>query len=215
MQHIPTLVAMDLEGVFVPEMWIAIADRLQIDELRLTTREVADYDQLMRMRLRVLRERRISLADVQGYVQESVDPMPGAVDFLNWLRSHTAVIILSDIFYEFVAPLLPKLNYPTIFCNTLTVDEAGMVTDYHIRQRDGKRHAIEAFNSLGFRTFAAGDSYNDLSMIKNAHYGTLFRPPQRIVDEHPELAVAHNYTELRAAIEGRLFTPAQQTRIAG
>ncbi len=213
MQHIPTLVAMDLEGVFVPEMWVAIADRLKIDELRLTTREVSDYDQLMRMRLRVLRERSLSLADVQGYVQESVHPLPGAVEFLNRLRSQTAVIILSDIFYEFVAPLLPKLNFPTIFCNTLTVDDEGMITDYHIRQQDGKRHAIQAFNSLGFRTFAAGDSYNDLTMIKNAHYGSLFCPPQRIVDEHPELAVANSYDELQAAIEANLFTPAQQSRI--
>ena len=215
MEHIPTLVAMDLEGVFVPEMWLSIADRLQMDELRLTTREVSDYDQLMRMRLRVLKEQDISLADVQGFVAETVDPLPGAVEFLNWLRSQTAVVILSDIFYEFVAPVLPKLNYPTIFCNTLTVDDSGMVTDYHIRQRDGKRHAIMAFKSLGFRTFAAGDSYNDLTMIQNADYGTLFRPPQRIVDEHPELAVAHNYEDLRAAIEGKLFTPAQRTRIPG
>lgn len=212
--HIPTLVALDLEGVLLPEMWITIANRLGIEELRLTTRDIADYDQLMQMRLRVLREQSLSLADVQRYVRESLEPLPGAAEFVNWLRAHTPVIILSDIFYEFVAPALPKLGYPTIFCNTLSVDDQGMIVNYHIRQRDGKRHAIEAFNNLGFRTFAAGDSYNDITMIQGADYGMLFRPPQKIRDEFPQLSAAYDYTELRAEIEERLFTPAQQTRAA-
>ena len=204
----PTLVALDLEGVLLPEVWHAIADSTGIAELRLTTREVADYDQLMQMRLATLERRQLSLPELQSIIKASVVPLEGASAFLAWLRARTPFIILSDIFLEFVAPVLDRLAHPTIFGNTLSVDPAsGRITAYHIRQRDGKRKAIEAFRALGFRTFAAGDSYNDLSMIQAADAGVLFRAPEKIVGDHPDLRACTEYEELQAFIGSDLLAP--------
>ena len=204
----PTLVALDLEGVLLPEVWHAIADSTGIAELRLTTREVADYDQLMQMRLATLERRQLFLPQLQSIIKASVAPLEGACAFLAWLRARTPFIVLSDIFLEFVAPVLDRLAHPTIFGNTLSVDPAsGRITAYHIRQHDGKRKAIEAFRALGFRTFAAGDSYNDLSMIQAADAGVLFRAPEKIVGDHPDLRACTEYEELQAFIGSDLLAP--------
>lgn len=200
--------ALDLEGVLLPEVWHAIADSTGIAELRLTTREVADYDQLMQMRLATLERRQLFLPQLQSIIKASVAPLEGASAFLAWLRARTPFIVLSDIFLEFVAPVLDRLAHPTIFGNTLSVDPAsGRITAYHIRQRDGKRKAIEAFRALGFRTFAAGDSYNDLSMIQAADAGVLFRAPEKIVGDHPDLRACTEYEELQAFIGSDLLAP--------
>ncbi len=202
----PTLVALDLEGVLLNEVWISVADNTGIEDLRLTTREIADYDQLMQMRLEILHENCLTLSDLQSIIKSSVTPIEGATSFLGWVRQRTPVVILSDIFVEFVTPVMDLLHYPTIFGNTLSVDrETNMITDYHIRQEDGKRKAIEAMHSLGFRTFAAGDSYNDLSMIQAAHAGVLFRAPSHIVDEYPEIRTCNEYEELKTFISQDLF----------
>lgn len=205
---LPTLVALDLEGVLLHEVWLAIAEHTGIEDLRLTTRDIADYDQLMQMRLAILNREGLTLAALQAMIRTSVTPLEGAVAFLAWLRGQTPVVILSDIFLEFVAPVLDQLAYPTIFGNTLSVDpDSGMITAYHIRQQDGKRKAIAAFQTLGFRIFATGDSYNDLSMIQAADSGTLFRAPVRITNAYPNLRTCTEYGELQAMIATELLIP--------
>jgi phosphoserine/homoserine phosphotransferase len=204
----PTIIATDLEGVLVPEIWIAVAERTAIADLRLTTRDVPDYDQLMRYRLRILREHRISLAGIQEVIR-TLDPLPGAVEYLQWLRAHAQCIILSDTFYEFAAPLMEKLGYPTLFCNTLEVDGDGMVSGYQLRQDDGKRHAVRGLQQLGFRVVAIGDSYNDTTMLGEADTGILFRPPANVIAEFPQFPVMQDYAELQAAITPLLDMPAQ------
>ncbi len=204
----PTLVALDLEGVLLNEVWLSVADSTGIADLRLTTRDIADYDQLMQMRLGILNEHGLTLSHLQAIIKASVTPIEGALPFLAWLRQRTPVVILSDIFLEFVAPVIDRLQYPTIFGNTLTVDATtNMITDYHIRQHDGKRKAIEAMHQLGFRTFAAGDSYNDLSMIQAACAGTLFRAPGHIVADHPHIRSCTEFGELQALIQQDLLAP--------
>ncbi len=206
----PTLVALDLEGVLLNEVWLSVADSTGIEDLRLTTREVADYDQLMQMRLRILDENGLTLPHLQSIIKASVTPIAGALPFLAWLRQRTPVVILSDIFLEFVSPVMDQLQYPTIFGNTLTVDaDTNMITDYHIRQHDGKRKAIEAMHGLGFRTFAAGDSYNDLTMIQTAHAGVLFRAPSHIVADHPHIRSCTEFAELQALIQQELLAPSR------
>jgi phosphoserine/homoserine phosphotransferase len=203
MFHLPTILATDLEGVLVPEIWIAVAERTGISELRLTTRDISDYDVLMQGRLRILRERGLSLADIQSTIA-TLEPLQGAVDFLRWLRTRAQCIVLSDTFYEFAAPLMAKLDYPTLFCNTLEVDSGNMVVGYRLRQLDGKRAAVAALQSISFRVVAVGDSYNDTTMLAQADQGILFRPPDNVVAEFPHFPVMHDYAELRAAIEAQL-----------
>ena len=203
----PTLVALDLEGVLLEEIWIAIADRTGLEELRLTTRDFPDYSKLMEMRISILNRHSFTLQFLQDVIGETVRPLEGAQDFLEWLRSRTPVIILSDIFVELVAPVQYLLGFPTILGNTLTIDSAsGEIADFHIRQTDGKRKAIEAFHHLGFRTFAAGDSYNDLSMIRAAGNGTLFKAPERIRKEASDLHCCDDYAELKLLIEKKLLS---------
>jgi phosphoserine/homoserine phosphotransferase len=197
------VVCLDLEGVLVPEIWINVAERTGIEALRLTTREVPDYDELMTGRLKILEEHRLSLADIQAVIA-TMSPLEGAREFLDELRSMTQVVILSDTFTEFARPLMRQLGWPTIWCNDLQVGSDGMITGYRLRQKDGKRHAIEALKRLNFRTFAAGDSYNDLSMIHTADGGCLFRAPQRILDEEPGLSLATTYDEFLSTIRGFL-----------
>ena len=204
----PSLVALDMEGVLLEEVWLAIAAHTGIEKLRLTTRDVSDYDDLMRMRLDVLNRHGITLADLQSVIAESVKPLPGAVDFLNWIRRRLPVVILSDIFMEFVQPVVHLMEYPTIFGNSLTVDPAsGMITKYHIRQQDGKRKAVQALRDIGYTVFAAGDSYNDLTMIQEADAGALFRAPEHIASAHPEIRTCSEYSELKNLIQSSLRLP--------
>lgn len=195
-ETIVLVACLDLEGVLVPEIWINVAEFTGIDELRATTRDIPDYDQLMRQRLSLLREHGLGLPDIQRVIGR-MRPLPGAVEFLNWLRERYQVIILSDTFFEFAKPLMKQLGWPTLLCHKLAVDDLGNITDYLLRQRDGKRQAVRALHSLNFRVIAAGDSYNDTTMLNEADAGILFRPPQNVVDEFPEFPVAHTYEELQ------------------
>jgi len=190
------IVLSDLEGVFVPEIWINVAERTGIEDLRLTTRDIADYDVLMRRRLGILADHGLKLKDITDVIA-GMEPLDGALKFLDWLRSRVPVIIVSDTFSQFAGPLMEKLGWPTLLCHTLEIDDAGSVADYTLRQRDAKRHAIEAMNALNYRTIGMGDSYNDISMLTAAHEGILFRPPQNVVDEFPQFPVTQTYAELQ------------------
>lgn len=193
------IACLDLEGVLVPEIWIAFAEKTGIETLRLTTRDIPDYDRLMRGRLKILDEHNLKLADIQQVIR-GIQPLEGAGDFLNWLRSEFQVIILSDTFNEFAAPLMEKLGYPALFCNSLEVNGDGRITGYRLRQNDGKTKAVAALKSLNFPVLAAGDSYNDTGMLQEADAGILFRPPQNVIDEFPQYPVTQTYDELREAI---------------
>ncbi len=188
---------LDLEGVLVPEIWINVAERTGIEGLRATTRDVPDYDVLMRRRLAYLDEHDLRLRDIQAVI-ETLEPRPGAASFLGWLREHFQVIILSDTFYEFAAPLMRKLGSPTLFCNYLTVDESDRIVGYRLRQPDQKRTSVMALRMLNFKVFAAGDSYNDTSMLIESDGGIFFRPPDRISDEFPQFPVTQTYDALSA-----------------
>ena len=196
----PLLVASDLEGVFLPEIWIAVAERTNLPELRLTTRDVPDYDQLMRYRLDILAREGLTLADIQGVIA-GIEPLPGAVEFLDWLRRRAQVVIITDSFYEFVTPFLARLRYPALFAHRLTVDERGMLTGYRLRTDDGKRKAAAAFRELGFFTVGVGDSYNDTRMLAAADTGILYRPPANVIAEFPQFPVAADYAQLRGLLE--------------
>ncbi|NLZ68699.1 MAG: bifunctional phosphoserine phosphatase/homoserine phosphotransferase ThrH [Spirochaetales bacterium] len=197
------IVCLDLEGVLVPEIWIAVAEKTGIEKLRLTTREVPDYHKLMQGRIDILKANNLSLKDIQDVIA-TVAPLEGAKAFLEELRSKTQVVILSDTFEEFASPLMKQLGWPTIFCNSLKVDENDMITGIVMRQEDGKRKAIEALRGLGFKTFAAGDSYNDLAMIKIADSGCLFRAPENILKEFPELPLVTEYSSFLKVINNFL-----------
>lgn len=194
------IVCSDLEGVFVPEMWVQVAEKTGIKELRLTTRDISDYDVLMKKRLDIVRENRLKLKDIMGVI-DSINPLDGAVDFLEWLKSQTQVIILSDIFVEFAGPLMKKLGWPTLFCNSLSIDPGGYIAGYNFRLNDGKRKAVLALKNLNYKIIAFGDSYNDITMLKEADTGILFRPPDNVKNEFPELLVSYSYDELRKTIQ--------------
>jgi phosphoserine/homoserine phosphotransferase len=193
----PALLALDLEGILVPEIWISVAEGLGVEELRLTTRDIPDYDRLMANRLRLLEEHGIPLTRIQEVIGR-MEPLGGARDFLRWATGKVPVVILSDTFYEFAMPLMEKLGYPPLFCNTLEVDEASMIVGYALRQQDGKRKAVKAFKALGFRTAAVGDSYNDTGMLSEADLGVLFRPPDNVKREFPGFTVFEEYERLAA-----------------
>jgi phosphoserine/homoserine phosphotransferase len=195
------IVCLDLEGVLIPEVWINVAERTGIPELRLTTRDVPDYDVLMKRRLGILDQHGLGLPQIQQVI-EGMDPLPGAREFIDGLRARYQVIILSDTFYEFAQPFMRKLGWPTLFCHSLEVDPAGRITNYRLRQKDPKRHAVEALRSLNFWVVASGDSYNDTSMLGAAHAGILFRAPANVVREFPAFRhVPEEYTELSAEID--------------
>lgn len=194
------IVCLDLEGVLVPEIWINVAQKTGIEALRLTTRDISDYDILMNGRLEILRKHKLSLADIQDVIA-TIRPLDGAIKFLSELREKTQVIILSDTFTEFAKPLMKQLAWPTLWCNNLVIDEGGMIENYKLRIHDGKYHAIQALKALNFRTFAAGDSYNDLSMIEESDAGCLFRAPEGILESHPHLAQATTYEEFSMVID--------------
>jgi len=199
-KQFPTLVAMDLEGVLVPEIWIAVAESTGIEKLRLTTRDIADYDVLMRGRLALLREHNLKLRDIQAVIA-TLEPLPGAGAFLDRLRQRTQVVILSDTFAEFAAPLMRKLGWPTLFCNYLDIAADGMIANYHLRLEDGKRHAVLSFRNLNFRVVATGDSYNDTSMLAAADAGILFCPSAKVVADFPQFPVARDYTQLEQQLQ--------------
>ena len=192
----PVITCLDMEGVLCPEIWIALANKVGVQELRITTREIADYDVLMKKRLEILRAHRITLQDIQN-VARTISPLPGVPEFMAWLRERCQVIVLSDTYYEFVGALMKQLQFPTIFCHTLGVDSNGFITDYFLRQKDQKRHAVNALKSMGFRVLAGGDSYNDVSMLKEADAGFFFSPPDAIVQEFPQFPVARSYAEFQ------------------
>ena len=194
------IAALDLEGVLTPEIWINVAERTGIDALRLTTRDEPDYDVLMKHRLAVLADNGLGLPDIQTVIG-GMHPLDGAADFLDWLRERYQVVILSDTFYQFAAPLMRQLGFPTLFCHNLEVDEGGRIFDYHLRLEDQKRMAVQGLSS-GAETFsviAAGDSYNDTAMLGEADAGILFRPPDNVVEEFPQFPVTRNYKELETA----------------
>jgi phosphoserine/homoserine phosphotransferase len=189
------LVCLDLEGVLVPEIWISFSEATGIKELRLTTRDVPDYDALMKRRIGILEHHSLKLKDIQKVIA-GMNPLEGAEEFLKTLREKTQLVILSDTFDQFAKPLMKKLDWPTLFCNTLIVNGTGMIQGYRLRRQDGKKNAVAGFKEMGFTVLAAGDSYNDISMLKTADKGYLFRPPETIIQEYPELPVAMDHTEL-------------------
>lgn len=198
------LVTLDLEGVLIPEIWIGLADLTGINDLRRTTRDEPDYDKLMRYRLDILRREKINMTAIYEVIH-SMEPLEGAVEFLDWLRSQTRVILLSDTFAQFASPLMEKLHFPTLFCHQLSIDDEGWVIDYHLRQADQKRKAVKSFQSLGFRVIASGDSYNDVTMLESADEAILFRPPDSLQQEKPEWPTVTTHDELKVCLERSLM----------
>lgn len=190
---------LDLEGVLVPEIWIAFAEKTGIEKLRLTTRDIPDYDELMQGRLKILNENNLKLADIEEVIG-GIAPLPGAKEFLSWLESEFQVIILSDTFNQFAGPLMAQLDFPTLFCHDLIVDESGKIADYRLRIPDAKTKAVAALKKLNLKVIAAGDSYNDTGMLKEANAGILFRAPDNVVKEFPQFPVTQTYEEFKAAI---------------
>jgi len=190
------IACLDLEGVLVPEIWIEFAEKTGIDALKATTRDIPDYDELMTMRLAELAKHKLGLPEIQSVI-ETLSPLEGAVEFIDWLRARFQVVILSDTFYEFAGPLMKQLGYPTLLCHKLGVDAEGQVQSYHIRQPNPKRQSIVALKSLYYRTIAAGDSYNDTTMLAEADAGILFKSPKNVIEEFPQYPAVHTYEDLR------------------
>ena len=190
------IACLDLEGVLVPEIWIDFAERTGVNELRATTRDIPDYDVLMKQRLRLLRENNLGIRDIQSVIS-TMSPMDGAIDFVAWLKERFQLVILSDTFYEFSEPLMRQLKFPTLFCHRLIVDSHGNITNYKLRQEDPKRQCVKAFHSLNYRVIASGDSYNDTTMLSEAEAGILFRAPKNVIEEFPQYPSVTSYDELR------------------
>ena len=190
------IACLDLEGVLVPEIWIGFAEKTGIDELRATTRDIPDYDVLMRQRLALLKQHGLGLPDIQAVIA-TMEPLEGARDFILWLKEHFQLIILSDTFYEFSQALMRQLDFPTLFCHRLITDESGHIVDYKLRQKDPKRQSVKALHGLNFRVIAAGDSYNDTTMLEEADAGILFRAPDKVISEFPQYPAVHTYNDLR------------------
>ncbi len=193
------IVCLDFEGIFVPEIWINVSIKTGIDELKLTTRDISDYDVLMKKRLSILKAHKITIKDIQNVISK-MDLLEGALNFLNWLKQNSVPIIVSDTFQEFAKPLIEKLGVPPLLCHSLTIDKSGMITDYNIRIPDSKRKTAKAFKSLNYFVFGVGDSYNDITMLKEADKGILFNPPENVKNEFPELEVTYNYDQIKAVI---------------
>jgi phosphoserine/homoserine phosphotransferase len=190
------IACLDLEGVLVPEIWIDFAERTGIDELKATTRDIPDYDVLMQQRLRLLKKHNLGLPDIQAVISD-MKPIDGAREFIDWLRERFQVIILSDTFYQFSQPLMRQLGFPTLFCHQLEVNDAGAVTGYTLRQKDPKRQSVIALHSLYYRVIAAGDSYNDTTMLSEADAGILFKSPANVIAEFPQYPAVHEYEDLK------------------
>ncbi len=193
------IVCSDLEGVFIPEIWINVAKKTGIEELKLTTRDISDYNVLMKRRISILDEHGLKIKDITDVI-ETMDPLEGAVEFLDWARERTQVIVVSDTFTQFAGPLMKKLGRPTLFCHTLSIGSDGTVKGYNLRQQEGKKRTIQALKSLDYRVIAFGDSYNDIGMLKEADAAALFRPPENVINEFPEFPVTTDYEELKAVL---------------
>ncbi|WP_277253656.1 bifunctional phosphoserine phosphatase/homoserine phosphotransferase ThrH [Neptunomonas phycophila] len=190
------IACLDLEGVLIPEIWIAFAEKTGIEALKRTTRDEPDYDVLMRYRLGILEENDLGLNEIQEVIS-TLSPLDGAKEFVDWLRERFQVVILSDTFYEFAQPLMRQLGFPTLLCHKLEVDQTGKVTNYKLRQANPKRQAVVGFKSMYYRTIAAGDSYNDTTMLGQAEAGILFHAPQNVIDEFPQFPAVHTYEDLK------------------
>ncbi len=195
--HKPVLVCLDLEGVLVPEIWINVARTTGIEELKLTTREMPDYNALMTRRLAILAAHKLTIHDLHTVI-DTMGPLQGAIDFIAWIRARSQVIILSDTFYQFAAPFMRQLGFPALFCNQLELDPAGRIINFHMRMPNQKQHAVAAFKSLNFHVLAAGDAYNDTAMLGEAHAGFFFCPPDHLPKEFPQFPVTKTYEELQA-----------------
>lgn len=193
------IICLDLEGVLIPEVWIKLAEATGIKELLVTTRDLPDYDVLMKQRLRILDEHGLGMREIQEVVS-SMEPLEGAVDFIRWIREQYQVVILSDTYYEFVMPLIAKLGHPTLLCHKLKTDASGKLTDYVLRQPDPKRQAVKALHALKYKIIAAGDSYNDTNMLSEADAGILFHAPDNVIAEFPQYPAVHTYAELQQEI---------------
>jgi phosphoserine / homoserine phosphotransferase len=192
------LACLDMEGVLVPEIWIAFAERTGIDSLRATTRDIPDYNVLMKQRLAILDEHNLKIGDIQEVIA-TLEPLPGAIEFVDWMRERFQVIVLSDTFYEFSQPLMRQLHWPTLFCHRLVTDDEGRVVDYKLRQQDPKRASVKALHSLNYRVLAAGDSYNDTTMLSEADVGFLIHAPQNVIDEFPQFKSVDTLADLKIA----------------
>jgi len=195
----PVVVCLDLEGVLVPEIWINVALKTGIEELKVTTREMPDYDQLMKQRLAILDRHNLTINDIQDVIGK-MGPLEGASDFIGWLRERCQVLILSDTFYQFALPLMRQLGFPTLFCNQLEIDGSGRIVNYRMRMANQKKHSVAALKSLNFFTLAAGDAYNDTAMLGEADAGFFFRPPDHLPKEFPHFPVTNTYEELQSRL---------------
>jgi len=193
------IVCSDLEGVFVPEIWVNVAKHTGIDELKLTTRDISDYNILMKGRLEILRKNGLTLPDIQKMIS-GLRPLPGAVEFIDWVRSCNQLIVVSDTFIEFADPLLKQLGRPTLLCHHLTTDSYGNITGYNLRQKDAKKRVVSALQDLKYKVISIGDSYNDISMLRQADLGILYNPPQNVIDEHSDLMVVKSFNDLKEII---------------
>ncbi len=197
------IACLDFEGVLVPEIWVNLAHQTEIDELKVTTRDISDYDELMRYRLDVMQKHGLGYDELNS-AAKGLKPLDGAIEFLNWLRQHCQVVIISDTFYELAGPLLETLGYPMTLCHRLEVSPDGKINDYCLRQKDPKRHSVKAFQNLNYEVIAAGDSYNDISMLEQAEEGIFFKPAKKVVEDYPAYPIANNYAELSEMITGLL-----------
>jgi phosphoserine/homoserine phosphotransferase len=195
------IVCSDLEGVWVPEVWINVAKKTGIDKLKLTTRDIKDYDELMQYRLKVLDEHNLKLKDIQDVIA-TIEPLEGALEVINWIKEVSRLIVVSDTFVEFADPLMRQLEYPTLFCHSLEVNEDNQIVGYNLRQKDSKRQVIKALKSLDYTLIAFGDSYNDISMLEEADKAFLYKPPQNVIDDYPDFPVANNYEEMKKLLLG-------------
>jgi len=193
------VICSDLEGVFVPEIWINVSKQTGIDELKLTTRDISDYNVLMKRRLELLRQHNLTLKDIQKVIS-LLKPLPGALEFVDWLRTVSQLIVVSDTFIEFADPLLKQLGRPTLFCHNLIIDNSGNIINYNLRQKDAKAKVVEALQYLNYKVIAIGDSYNDISMLRRAEQGILYNPPQNVIDEHNDLMVVKSYNDMKKII---------------
>ena len=197
------IICLDLEGVLIPEIWINTAEKAGIDELKATTRDIPDYDELMRFRLDLVERHDLRIQDIQEVI-DTLTPLEGAQEFLTQLRKDYQLIILSDTFAQFAKPMMRQLDWPTIFCHELIIDDAGKIVDYQLRQQDQKRKAVQALHDLNFSVVSAGDSYNDTTMLAESDAGILFCPPQNVIDEFPQFPVTNTYEELRSEIDSAI-----------
>jgi phosphoserine / homoserine phosphotransferase len=193
------IICSDLEGVFVPEIWINVAKQTGIEGLKLTTRDISDYDVLMKGRLELLHNNQLTLPDIQNVISR-IKPLPGALEFVDWVRTRSQLIIVSDTFIEFASPLINQLGKPTLLCHHLTTDDKGNITNYNLRQKDAKRMVVEALHGLNYKVISIGDSYNDIAMLRKAEVGILFNPPQNVIDDHSDLRIVKTYDELKVII---------------